>query len=627
MSNNLILKYPLDLRGTSATNLVVNEVHDVPSSGNRVIVTNYGPFYTQGLQVVDYSTGEALERGVQWKAAQLYTEAVQRTGKEVCAVIVITDDTVSGKIAVTYQVVGGKFSRAVPVIKDLIDDLDIDEREVQWGDLLAVPEAFPPVSHLHDAGDLYGFEYIIAALEELRKAIIIGDEPVHQEILGYIAAREQESIARDDAITAQFYEHAGDKNNPHSVTKAQVGLGSVQNYGVANEEQAVAGTASNLYMTPQRTRQAIETQVGTGLTSHVDNRDNPHEVTKAQVGLGNVPNYSVASEAEAKEGTRNDRFVTPLRLKQAVDEQVRADFDDHATSKSNPHEVTKAQVGLSNVPNYSVATETEAVEGTRSDRFITPLRLKQAVDAQVTPVIDDHVGNKNNPHGVTKAQVGLGSVQNYATATTTAQATGTATNLYMTPSATREAIDQRVGNSLTTHTASRSNPHGVTKAQVGLGSVQNYGVASATEARDGTLNDRYMTPLRTAQAIQELAGAGSLITNVQERSQNLVLDGLDVQFIARRFDMGSLRFVTMKFVGNVRGGTNGFLSGFNSYIPSTDVQFTGTINWEVSGRGVLAIWLRRVTGGAQVYLKPVGEGSGAYRGIISFFDAISNFGT
>lgn len=43
-----------------------------------------------------------------------------------------------------------------------------------------------------------------------------------------------------------------------SVTKTQVGLGSVQNYGVATQAEAEAGTASNRYMTPQRTKQAID---------------------------------------------------------------------------------------------------------------------------------------------------------------------------------------------------------------------------------------------------------------------------------------------------------------------------------------------------------------------------------
>lgn len=51
-------------------------------------------------------------------------------------------------------------------------------------------------------------------------------------------------------------------------------------------------------------------------------------------------------------------------------------------------------------------------------------------------------------------------------------------------------------------------PKTLAKADVGLGSVENHPIASQGEAEAGTANDRYMTPLRTAQAIAELAGGG-----------------------------------------------------------------------------------------------------------------------
>ena len=61
----------------------------------------------------------------------------------------------------------------------------------------------------------------------------------------------------------------------------------------------------------------------------------------------------------------------------------------HASKKDNPHSVTKSQVGLGNVTNDKQATKTE---------------------------FDSHTGNKSNPHGVTKSQLGLGSVDNTADA-------------------------------------------------------------------------------------------------------------------------------------------------------------------------------------------------------------------
>ncbi|MNI66121.1 hypothetical protein D3C73_1216650 [compost metagenome] len=52
------------------------------------------------------------------------------------------------------------------------------------------------------------------------------------------------------------------RDNPMVVTKAQVGLGSVLNYGVATNAQAITGTATNLYMTPAATAARVTNDIG-----------------------------------------------------------------------------------------------------------------------------------------------------------------------------------------------------------------------------------------------------------------------------------------------------------------------------------------------------------------------------
>lgn len=72
--------------------------------------------------------------------------------------------------------------------------------------------------------------------------------------LVYMDAAEKETAL--EAIEA-LEGHAANKSNPHSVTKAQAGLGSVDNYGTATQAEAEAGTVTNKFMTPQRVAQAI----------------------------------------------------------------------------------------------------------------------------------------------------------------------------------------------------------------------------------------------------------------------------------------------------------------------------------------------------------------------------------
>ena len=54
-----------------------------------------------------------------------------------------------------------------------------------------------------------------------------------------------------------------------------------------------------------------------GISSHTIDISNPHKVTAAQVGLGNIQNFGLATEDEAKQGISNAKYMTPS-LTQAV---------------------------------------------------------------------------------------------------------------------------------------------------------------------------------------------------------------------------------------------------------------------------------------------------------------------
>lgn len=65
------------------------------------------------------------------------------------------------------------------------------------------------------------------------------------------------NAANLNGLEEDLESHKADKANPHGVTKAQVGLGSVVDGGMATKAQAEAGTATNVYMNPLRAKEAI----------------------------------------------------------------------------------------------------------------------------------------------------------------------------------------------------------------------------------------------------------------------------------------------------------------------------------------------------------------------------------
>lgn len=105
-------------------------------------------------------------------------------------------------------------------------------------------------------------------------------------------------------------------------------------------------------------------------------------------------------------------------------------------------------------------------EITRVEKLITDEAATRAqADTTVNAQVDSHIGNKSNPHGVTKAQVGLGNVNNTSDAdkpVSTAQATAIAD---------AKAAGTNAQTNLTTHMQNMSNPHGVTRDQLGLGTT------------------------------------------------------------------------------------------------------------------------------------------------------------
>jgi hypothetical protein len=94
------------------------------------------------------------------------------------------------------------------------------------------------------------------------------------------------------------------------------------------------------------------TNTHSSIDSHIASTSNPHSVTKTQVGLSNCDNTSDANKpiSSATQTALNGKSDTS-HVHTGVYEPASANIQAHITSTTNPHNVTKAQVGLSNVPN------------------------------------------------------------------------------------------------------------------------------------------------------------------------------------------------------------------------------------------------------------------------------------
>lgn len=81
------------------------------------------------------------------------------------------------------------------------------------------------------------------------------------------------------ALETKVNNHIANKSNPHTVTKTQVGLGNVNNTSDADKPVSTAQA------TAIADAKAAGTTAQTSINSHAGRNDNPHTVTRAQLGL------------------------------------------------------------------------------------------------------------------------------------------------------------------------------------------------------------------------------------------------------------------------------------------------------------------------------------------------------
>lgn len=97
----------------------------------------------------------------------------------------------------------------------------------------------------------------------------------------------------DKIIKESLDAHIGNKSNPHNVTKAQIGLGNVQNLAPADMPVSTAQAASIA------DAKAAGTKAQTDLSTHANRKDNPHKVTRAQLGLATTDQVVFAKTTAA----------------------------------------------------------------------------------------------------------------------------------------------------------------------------------------------------------------------------------------------------------------------------------------------------------------------------------------
>ena len=357
------------------------------------------------------------------------------------------------QLALTVQ--KGDIAVRTDIGRSFINKLGLNVAMMDWQELMTPTDTILSVngqvgtvvlttSHVDEGSNLYYTEARVIANADVALNTANRHNHVNKLILDNTTASF--TTSKDLTVSNSEIHRTTVTGNPHHVTKAEVGLGLVPNRDFTDD---IITTNAHI---------AIVT-------------GNPHQVTKAEVGLGNVPNVDFTDEIAAntaKVGITPEQAaaivtnttkvgITPIQI------NIINQANNHiSTTSGNPHQVTKAEVGLGNVPNYDFTTE---MQTNNAKVGISPQQAFDIITANT------HIATvAGNPHHVTKTDIGLSNVPNTDFSNSVANADA--------------------------HIATiTGNPHNVTKAEVGLGNVPNVDCTNASNITTGTLPTSVLPPL------------------------------------------------------------------------------------------------------------------------------------
>lgn len=247
--------HQFDPTGSLPANRITGEQHIITAIANRnyhFTVPTYAPFFADGLSIsyrdIDNNIRFLVE-GIDYHLGFQFIAASRSCAKPIYGGISYLNLELAGVVTLVYQTVGGDWTLDPVQINEILSDTLRNPRVTSWEQVANVPTLFPVVDHEWNLQDLVGMSDVKDAIDEVSSAIASASAPTPLEFTGLVA------------------------------TKHSIGLGKVQNYGIATNQEAVDGVSVTKYMHPRGVRKAIESFVNS-----TDYKTNP-PLTRVSAGM------------------------------------------------------------------------------------------------------------------------------------------------------------------------------------------------------------------------------------------------------------------------------------------------------------------------------------------------------
>ena len=382
----------------------------------QFIIPQFAPFFdNQKLTITSVKENRFLQFNIDYILTHKFKTASDHLNKDIYGSITFLDKNISGEIKLSYSTLGGDFTNKDNLVLEQLAGNLTGHRSVKWEDILNKPVTFPPHQHAHVPNQIMDMNDVIAPLEKIAELIKGDTHPDHKhtmdkieglvDALKYLADR----VPNNKSIIITPIEPFIINNLgsvlilqlPKVLSKTSIKFSIWLNSDIANSVITVMG------------------DIETGKTGNVpwlnlEIRADNDTFTQRVSGSYSDQGYPLFS-LEKKEGIwENISLLIPIV---EYDKNIK----DNITGDFNCTDGTTLVGKIVDIDEFAYQSDLDALKELLNNVIDVEIaNLKEALDnliegeiTDITNLLNEHVNDKNNPHAVTKDQVGLSNVLNY----------------------------------------------------------------------------------------------------------------------------------------------------------------------------------------------------------------------
>lgn len=172
MSTQKRFEIGVDYEGVSNRHLQVNEeIIFSNEEASRIFMPECGSYYVESLIIKDISTGQELVQGFDYDVFILDTKATKLSGKQVCGLIIVKNESIKG-VLLDYQYVGGVHMSGYYILEQLLKMYPNGNSSViSFDEVLNKPDEFNPSYHTQHVAEFFNTKDLVVWIQRLRNAI------------------------------------------------------------------------------------------------------------------------------------------------------------------------------------------------------------------------------------------------------------------------------------------------------------------------------------------------------------------------------------------------------------------------------------------------------------------------